>query len=281
VLGDLLDEEAETFVVTLSNPSNAYLARNEAIGTILDNDPLPSLAVNDVIITEGDSGSKTASFSVTLSGPSGKTVQVSYATANGTATAGADYTAVSGTLTFTPGQTSKTVSVTILGDLLDEENETFNVNLSNPQNATLSKSLGIGTIQDNDPLPALTINNVTITETDGAPQTMLFTVNLSAASGKIVTINYATVDQTAVAGRDYTAKSGTLTFAPGQTSKTISITILNDLLAESTETFAVKLSGPVNATLGVTQGLGTILDNDPGGPTTPTYVVYLPAVIRP
>ncbi len=281
ILGDLLDELDETFIITLSNPVNAYLAKSQAIGTILDNDPLPSLSINDVTLTEGDSGSKTASFSVTLNVPSGKTVQVNYATANGTATAGADYAATSGTLTFTPGQTSKTVSVSVLGDLLDEDNETFSVNLSNPQNGTLGKSQGIGTILDNDPLPVLTINNVTITETDGAPQTMEFTVRLSAASGRTVTVNYATADQTAVAGRDYTAKSGTLTFTPGQTSRTISITILNDLIAEPTETFAVKLSNPVNATLGVTQGIGTILDNDPLPPADSDYLVYLPVVIRP
>jgi hypothetical protein len=216
-----------------------------------------------------------------LNTPSGKTVQATYATASGTATGGADYTAVSGTLTYTPGQTSKMVSVSILGDLLDEENETFSVNLSSPQNAALNKSQGIGTIQDNDPLPALAINNVTMTETDGAPQTMQFTVSLSAPSGKTITVNYATLDQTAVAGRDYSAKSGTLTFTPGQTSKTISITILNDLVSEPTETFAVKLSAPVNATLSVSQGTGTILDNDPAGPTTASYVVYLPVVVRP
>lgn len=280
VLGDLLDETDETFLVTLSNPTKAYLARSQAVGTILDNDPAPSLSINDITVVEGDSGSKTGSFTVTLSAPSGKAVQVNYATTNGTAIAGADYTAVSGILTFTPGQTSKTISVSVLGDLLDEIDETFTVILSNSQNATLNKSQGIGTIQDNDPLPKLTINNVTITEGNGPPQTMQFTVLLSAASGKTVTVNYATADQTAVSGRDYTAKSGTLTFTPGQTSKTISILIQNDIVYEQTETFAVKLTSPVNATLGVSQGIGTILDNDPQPPTTTTYFVYLPMVIR-
>jgi hypothetical protein len=153
VLGDLLDEVDETFVVTLTNPTRAYLAKDQGIGTILDNDPLPSLSINDVTVTEGDSGSKTASFSVTLSAASSRTVQVSYATANCTATAGMDYTAVSGTLTFTPGQTSKTVSVAILSDLEAEATETFVVNLSAPLNATLSTSQGVATILDNDPQP--------------------------------------------------------------------------------------------------------------------------------
>ena len=281
ILSDLLDEADETFLLTLSNPTRAYLAKSQGVGTILDDDPTPSLSINNVTVTEGDSGSKTASFSVTLSAPSGKIVQVSYATANGTATSGVDYTAVSGTLIFSPGQTSKTVSVSALGDLLDEVDETYVVNLSNPQNATLSKNQGTGTIQDNDPLPTLAINNVSITEGDGSPQTMLFTVRLSVASGKTVTVNYATADQTAVAGQDYTAKSGILTFTPGQTSKTISIPILGDVVAEEKETLAVKLTVPANATLSVSQGIGTILDNDPQPPTTTSYLVYLPVVIRP
>lgn len=276
ILGDLLDEEDETFVVTLSSPENAYLEDDQGIGTILDDDPAPSLSINDVVVTEGDSGSQMASFSVTLSTPSGKTVQVSYATADDTATAGADYTAVSGTLTFDPGETGKTISVSVLGDVLDEENETFSVDLSNLQNAAPGKSQGIGTIQDNDPLPELSINSLTITETDGTPQTMQFTVSLSAVSSKTVTVNYATSSNTATAGTDFTAVSDTLTFTPGQTSKTIPVAILSDLDAEDTETFVVNLSVPVNATLSVSQGIGTILDNDP-----PTYLVYLPVVIRP
>ncbi len=281
ILGDLLDEDDETFILTLSNPTNAYLAKSQGLGTVVDNDPAPGLSVDDVVVVEGNSGSKTASFSVTLSAPSGKTVLVNYATDNGTALAGVDYTAVSGTLTFTPGQTSKTVTISVLGDLLDEVDELFYVNLTAPQNAAIVKGQGSGTIQDNDPLPVLTINNVNITETDGAPQAMQFTVTLSAASGKTVTVNYATADQTAVAGRDYTAKSGTLTFTPGQTSKIVSITVLNDFAAETTETFAVQLNTPVNAIFGDSQGIGTIIDNDPGEPTTTNYVVYLPMVNRP
>ncbi|MCA9901412.1 MAG: CSLREA domain-containing protein [Ardenticatenaceae bacterium] len=281
IVGDLLDEEDETFLITLDSPTNAYLADGQALGTIVDNDAAPSLSINDITVVEGDSGSKNANFTVTASAPSGKTMQVNYATANGSAVAGGDYTAVSGTLIFTPGQTSKTITVNVLGDLLDEENETFMVNLSNPQNSTLSKAQGIGTIQDNDPLPKLSINNLSVVEGDGPPKTMQFTISLSAASSKIITVNYATADQTAVAGRDYTAKSGTLTFTPGQISKTVTITILSDLLAEQTETFAVKLSQPVNATLGVTQGIGTIIDNDPQPPTTAQYLIYLPLVTKP
>jgi hypothetical protein len=281
ILGDLLDEEDETFLVTLSSPTNAFLAQAEGVGTIIDNDPLPNLSISDVTIVEGDSGSKTANFLVTLDAPSGKVVQVDYASVDGTATVGFDYAAVSGTLIFAPEQTSKTIGVTVWGDLLDEASEFFTINLTNPQNGTISRSQGVGTIQDNDPLPTLTINNVTVTEGDGTPQSVQFTVRLSAASGKTVTVNYATADQTAVAGRDYAAKSGMLTFAPGETVKTITMTILNDLVAEPTETFSLKLSAPLNAVLSTSQGIGTILDNDTSEPVDSSFTVYMPLISRP
>jgi hypothetical protein len=111
----------------------------------------PSLSINDVSITEGDVGTKVLSFTVTLSAASGLTVTTNYATANGTATAPSDYTAIASTLlTFNPGDTSKTVSVTINGDVGFEPDETFFVNLSNPVNATISDNQGLGTIQNDD-----------------------------------------------------------------------------------------------------------------------------------
>jgi len=133
-------------------------------GTITVRDATPSLAINDVTVTEGNSGTVNAAFTVGLSAPSGRTVTVSYATANGTATAPDDYTAIAATtLTFTPGQTSKTVTVAVKGDALDEANETFQVNLSAATNATIADGQGIGTITDDDPTPSLAINDVTVT----------------------------------------------------------------------------------------------------------------------
>src|SRR5262249_14659846 len=99
-------------------------------GTILDDDAPPALSIGDVAVTEGDSGTTDATFTVSLSAASGKTVTVDYATADGSAAAGDDYTAASGTLTFAPGETSKTVTVSVIGDRIDEDDETFVVNLS-------------------------------------------------------------------------------------------------------------------------------------------------------
>ena len=123
----------------------------------------PSLSIGDVSVNEGQSGSTNATFTVALSAASSQTVTVNYATANGTATAGSDYTAASGTLTFTAGQTSKTVTVPVAGDTAIESNETFTVNLTGPTNATLADGQAVGTIL-NDDFPTLSIGDVTVNE---------------------------------------------------------------------------------------------------------------------
>jgi len=231
---------------------------------------LPTLSINNVSITEGNSGTKNATFTVNLSDASTQTVSVNYATANDTAIAGSDYTAKSGTLSFNPGQTSKTFSVPIIGDTLDETNETFKVNLSQANNATIADGQGIGTIIDNDDstpvLSQLSINNVSVTEGDSGTKNATFTVNLSDASTQTVSVNYATANDTAIAGSDYTAKSGTLSFNPGQTSKTFSVPILGDTTVEGNETFKVNLSQASNATIADAQGVGTILNDDSSQP---------------
>ena len=230
-----------------------------------DDDPAPSLSINDVTVTEGNSGSVNADFTLSLSAASGQTVTVNYATADGSATAPGDYTASSSsTLTFNPGETSKTVTVVVNGDTLVEPDETFFVNLSNPTNATLADSQGQGTITDNDPAPSLSINDVTVTEGNSGSVNADFTLSLSAASGQTVTVNYATADGSATAPGDYTASSSsTLTFNPGETSKTVTVVVNGDTLVEPDETFFVNLSNPTNATLADSQGQGTITDNDP------------------
>jgi len=262
VLGDTIDEPNETFTLNLSGATNASIATGTGTGTITDDDGAPSLSINSVTVTEGNTGTTTATFTVTLSAVSGQTVTVNYGTANGTATAGTDYTTTSGQLIFAPGVTTQTISVPVIGDTLDEPNETFTVGLSGAVNATIGTGTGTGTITDDDATPSLTINNVTATESSTVPAT--FTVTLSAASGQNVTVNYATSNGTATAGSDYTAIPTTqLVFSPGQTSKTITVPLLEDSLDEANETFTVNLSSAVNATIADSQGVGTITDNDP------------------
>ena len=244
MIGDLVDEANETFVVNLTSPSNAGISDGQGLGTITDNDPEPSLSINDVTVTEGDGGTTSAVFTVSLSAASGQAVTVQYATADQTALSPGDYTATSGTLTFTPGQTTRQVTVAVQGDLLDEANETFVVNLTSPSNAGISDGQGLGTITDNDPEPTLSINDVTVTEGDGGTTSAVFTVSLSAASGQTVTVQYATADQTALSPGDYTATSGTLAFTPGQTTQQITVAVQGDTLDEPNETFLVNLPGP-------------------------------------
>jgi surface adhesion protein len=391
---DTLNEASETIAISIGGVSGggfeaiaAHPSNNAVTTTINDNDPLPTIAINDVVVNEA---AGTATFTVTLSAASGQQVTVGYGTSNGSATAGSDYTAASGTLTFSPGVTSQTITVNILDDGTYEGVENFNVNLSTPTNATISDNLGVGTIRDDgtgtggtdndtptlavssptvaegggyavftlslsnaatsattvslatvagtatagtdysttlqvstdgganwtnatsatfaagatsvlvrsaitndtldepnesfsltatttagattnasatgnatitddDPTPTLAINDVSVNEGAG---TMTFTVTLSTASGQQVTVNYGTSNGSATAGSDYTAASGTLTFSPGVTSQTITVSILNDTTTESTETFNVNLSGATNATIADNLGVGSIVDND-------------------
>src|SRR5262249_596963 len=161
---------------------------------------------------EGDGGTTNVDFTIRLAGPLSYPVSVAYATANGTASAGTDYVAASGTLVFAPGETSKVVTVLGLGDRLNEPDETLFLNLSNPVHIVLGDTQGVGPLRNDDPLPTLTVSDVVVSEGNTGTKTATFNVNLSAASGQTITVAYATADGTASAGSDYVAKSGTLTF---------------------------------------------------------------------
>ncbi|HYY58361.1 MAG TPA: Calx-beta domain-containing protein [Pyrinomonadaceae bacterium] len=266
VKGDTRDEANESFKVLLSSPVNASITAGTGTGTIADNDAAPSLRVSSPFVTEANTAT-VANFTVSLSAASGQTVKVNYATANGTAVAPSDYAAKAlTTLTFMPGQTTQTVSVTIAGDQLDEAAENFKLVLSSSTNATIAAGTGTCTITDDDPPPSITISNVTVTEPDSGAVAATFLVKLSAASGQTVSVKYVTANGTswpATAGTDYTAVAlTTLTFLPGQTAKSITIQVKGDLIKEKNETFFVNLSGALNATIADNQGLGTITNDD-------------------
>jgi hypothetical protein len=221
------------------------------------------LVIADTSVLEGTGGMTTAVFTVTLAPASSQPVTVDYATADGTAVAPADYTATNGTLTFAPGETEQTISVPIVADDVDELDETFFVHLSDASGATILLGTAVGTIIDDDGLPTLSINDVSLIEGNSGIQQMVFAVTLSPASPDVVTVDYGTVNGTAVAPADYTATSGTLTFAPGQTSQPISVPILGDIIDEgASEQFTVQLANPANAVLDKATGIGTILDDD-------------------
>ena len=219
------------------------------------------LQINNVSRAEGNSGATNFVFTVTLSPASAQTVTVHYATANGSAKAGSDYTAKSKTLTFTPGQTSQTFAVAVKGDATVEPNETFQVNLSGAVGADILDGQGKGTIL-NDDGPVLRINDVRRAEGNSNTTNFVFTVTLSPASAQTVTVHYATANGSAKASSDYTAKSKTLTFTPGQTSQTFAVAVKGDATVEPNETFQVNLSGAVGAMIFDSQGQGTITNDD-------------------
>ena len=273
ILGDTVGEANETFAVTLSGAVGGSILDNTGIGTITNDDaPVPTLTIADTAVAEGNAGTTTASFTVTLSAQPGATpVTVNYATGNGTAAAPGDYTAITnGSLTFSGTTTVQTIPVTVLGDTAVEPNETFTVTLSSPVGAALADGVAIGTINNDDaPLPTLTIADTAVTEGNAGTTVASFTVTLSAQPGATpVTVSYATGNGTAVAPGDYTAiTSGSLTFSGTTTAQTIPVTVLGDTTVEPAETFTVTLSLPSGATLADGVATGTINNDDVPPPT--------------
>ena len=223
---------------------------------------LPDLSVGDASITEGNSGTKSLTFTVSLSGASTDPVTFDLATADGTATAGSDYVAASATgLTIPAGQLSRTFSVTLNGDAVVEPDETFTVGLTNASGADVVDAQGTGTIS-NDDGPTLSIADAGYQEGNSGTKTLTFLVTLSQPSIYPVSYRIFTVDGMAVAGSDYAAKDVVQTIAAGQTSKTFSITTNGDTAVEGNETLYVRLT---NASVPVTDGQARgMLVNDDG-----------------
>ena len=250
ILNDTIVEKTETFTVTLSKATNATIATASATGTITDDDTpvttTPTLSINDVSASE-NAGSMT--FTVTLSAVSDKDVTVQYYTTGVTATSGSDYASANGVMTIAAGDTTGTITVALTNDDAHENDETFTVTLVNPANATIATAVGTGTIVNDDAIdttpPTMSIAQSSAKENAG---TVAFTVTFSKAFSSAVTVQYATSDGTAVAGSDYTAASGTLTIAAGQTTGTITVAIIGDTTYESDEDFTVTLTSPTNAT---------------------------------
>ena len=261
ILEDAFIEPAETFTVTLGNVVGAMLADDTGIATITDNDT-PSLSIDNVTV---DEAAGSALFTVTRAGDTGPIILVDFASMDGSATAGTDYTLVMGQLTFLSGETSQTITVPILEDTLNEGDESFTVTLSNAFNASLVDDTGVGTITDND-MPILSIDDVGVVETAG---NAVFTVTRSGDTSPVVSVDYASADDSAFAGADYTAVSGPVTFLTGETSQIITVPILVDALVEGDETFNVILSNALGATLADATGVGTIFGNQP--PTGATF----------
>ncbi|HEX8568176.1 MAG TPA: Calx-beta domain-containing protein [Pyrinomonadaceae bacterium] len=223
----------------------------------------PRITIGDVSSNEGNSGTTAFNFNVTLSSPGSQTITVDFATDSGSASAAnGDYVSRTGTLTFSPGETSKTITVLVNGDVSIEGDENFYVMLFNPINATVADGQGNGTIVNDD--TQIFINDVSLNEGNSGITPFNFTVTLSPAINQAVTLNFATADGTAtVANSDYNPISGIIAFGPNETSKTVTVQVRGDTAIEANETFHVNLSGaPINAAIADNQGIGTILNDD-------------------
>jgi hypothetical protein len=259
VVADFNSDDRPDVAVTGYFPNKVTVLLNDGAWPDLS---APLLRIHDVAVTEGNTGTVTAVFTVTLSAASAQEVTVHYAATNGTATPGSDYQVVSGTLTIPAGQTTGTITVPVNGDRLGEPNETLIVNLSAAANATLVDGHGVATIMDDE--PRISISNVTKGEGKKGQTTLFtFTVTLSAPYDQPVTMSYRTANWIAAAREDYVAKSGTLTFAPGETTKTITIEVKGDSKWEADECFFLDLFGNSNNSLFTRKrGIGTILNDD-------------------
>jgi len=271
IIQDTTFEGSESFTVTLSGPTGSTTlgSPSSTTITILEDDPMPSLSIADVQQPEGNSGTTPMVFTVTLSVPAGAPVSLSYQTGNNTASSDDYQTICCPTLTFNPGETSKTIAVNIIGDTGSEADETFNVFLSNASNATFSRSAAAGTILNDDAPLVMTVSDVAIAEGDSGLTNAVITFTANApVSGSI---DVFTEDGTAKSSQDYTQTFTSVSFS-NQTMRTISIPIAGDAETEPDEVFYVRVSSnSTGAALNHNPIAVTILNDDAGfGPKTLT-----------
>jgi hypothetical protein len=264
LLNDTAYDGNETFNLYLSQPQNVTLGRAVGTGTIIDNYPPPTVSVSDASVPEGNSGLTACNFTVSLSTSSYQPVTLSYSTAPVTATAGSDYQSASGTLTFSPGQTSKQITVWVIGNTLVQPNRTFTLNLSNVTGASVGRAQATGTIIDDDSPVSLSIADYSAYEGNSGTTPFTFTVSLSAPSGSPVAVYWTTTNGTATAGPDYQSSGGYLYFAPDQTSLTVTVPVYGNTTYEPNKTFYVSLYNATGASIARSQALGTILNDDMG-----------------
>jgi hypothetical protein len=314
VYGDRSMESDEFFLVNLSNVHNARVGAVQAAGYILDDEP--RVSIGNATVIEGNSGTTEARFTVSLAQSYDQDVTVTFATAAGTAAAGSDFEEQTGSVTFTQGQTAKTITILVSGDRVFEQteyvyydsywgyyswledNETFNVNLTSTSHGVIVNGTGVGTIQDDDPRfsigPAYSANGQNLAyqpEGNTAPKVFTFAVTMSAAYDIPVTVTYGTADNSASAGSDYQTASGTLTFIPGgPLTQNITVVVNGDRIAEGDEYFLVNLSNPTAGAVVNGQSYGNIVDDEPrftigdvyqnegaSGTTSFTFAVWLSA----
>ncbi len=257
IMDDAIHEEEETFRILLRDAQNGVLGQSEAQGIILDNEDPVTVSIRDAEVTESEAA---AVFRVELSGPDSKPRTFGFTTEDVSALSGQDYEAATGEVTFASGEVLKDIRVSIINDLETEPTESFLVRLSGNG---ISDGDAQGTIQDDDAPLTVSIYDEQASEGDGS---LLLPVRLSRPSSRLVTVQFASSDETAEEGLDYVSSQGIVIFQRGSTEGKIRIQILEDSEVESEETFQVTLSNVRHAEIAQETGTGTILDND-GSPT--------------
>jgi len=222
---------------------------------------LAAVSVDDASTTEGNGGTSTLSFRVSVAGSPLRPVSVRYATADGTAAAPSDYTPASGTVTLSAAHRTASVDVSVVGDSTVEADETVRLVLSGVAGAGLQRSQADGTIR-NDDSTTVSIADASIDEGDTATRTLAFSVTLTNPSALVVSASVASADGTATAPGDYVSASGTVAFAPGEVQRDVSVTINGDIVVELDEAFTVTLANPAGAVLGRATATGTIRNDD-------------------
>ena len=259
-------EATEVFWLNLNSPTNATVAQRWTPAFVFDNDAAAGTPAIHVTAPVVDEGARTADFFVWLSRPSTLPVAVSFSTGDDTAAAGQDYRAVSGLLSFAPGEMVKTVSVDIIDDAAAEGREVFRLALSSPSNATLAQPFGVAEIGPSDGprvgAPYVTARALAVGEGEVGGQ---FVITLSHPSPNEVRVNFGLDAGSAVysgSAPDFRSYSGTLVFAPGETTKTLPFIVVDNGAAEPTELFWLDLNSPVNAVVKQRWTPGYVFDDD-------------------
>lgn len=278
VAADTADEPDRTFFVNLSAPANATLADAQGLGTIEDDDlPAPTFSVSDAVaVTEGDSGTVNAVFTVTRAANTAGAATVQLSTVDGSATAAdGDFAAQTNVLvSFGDGDATETVDVVVNGDEKFEPDEAFGVQIANPSTGSITDGTGAGAITDDDAQPTVAIDDVSLAEGDGPGNAAFtFTVSLSNPTSQAVSVTATAADDSAtVADDDYVAISQVVNVAAGQLGASFTVNVVGDTDDEpAPQNFFVNLTAPTNATLGDAQGVGTIQNDDV--PNTPSFAI--------
>lgn len=261
VLGDDVDEPDERVAVQLSAPVGARVVHGRAFGTIVDDDPTPIVSIGAASVPEGGTSPQVLKFAVTLDRPASRTVQVRWRTLGGTARA-RDFRGRYAILRLRRGATGAVLEVPVRDDLVDEPDETLSVVLDRPQGLLIGTGAAVGTIFDDDGSPAPSVSDAATLEGSAGTRRVSFTVSLLSPSAIRLQFRFGTVDGTARSPADYVARRGVVTFAPGETTRTVTVAVRGDTAREGPESFRLELASTTNPGAPRASGTATILDDD-------------------